>query len=97
MCLLQPENSEIENLKKCELEIAEAEWFDLKDAYEKLGGFNKFVFTKFLEQYENLPFQLDSKSTCKGNTIISEMIHSQYAHLNFNERVYSIGPANTFH
>lgn len=97
VCLLQPEDLEVVNLKKCELEIAEVKWFDLKDAYEILGGFNKYVFTKFLEQYENLPFQLNSESICKGNTIISEMIHSQYAHLNLKERVYSLGPANIFH
>lgn len=97
VCLLQPLDLEGADLQKCEVEIAELRWFDLEEAYAHLGGFNKYVFERFLEQYEDLPFQLEkSESKVKGNTINSEMINSHYAHLNFQERVYSLGPTNQF-
>lgn len=112
VCLLQPADLEGEGegdggdgeggseqqLKKCDLEIAELRWFDLEEAYSLLGGFNKFVLERFLSQYEGLPLQLLSRdeTVCKGSTVNSEMINSHYGHLNFNERVYAVGPIHQF-
>lgn len=99
VCLLYPEDYKDSNLqvKKCDLEIEDCRWFELEEAFSNLGGFNKYVFERFLEQFDNLPFPIGKSETAtKGSTINSEMIHSQYAHLALKERVYSLGTIKPF-
>ena len=96
VCLLYPQDLANFELKKCDIEIADCRWFDLKEAQEKLCGFNKYVFEKFITQFDHPSFTPLSNNENKGHTINSEVIVSRYGHIERNERVYSLGTIVSF-
>ncbi|KAH9528150.1 hypothetical protein DERF_002119 [Dermatophagoides farinae] len=88
VCLLSPikQSSKIET---CQIEIDDCRWFPLSEARQHLCGFNRYVFEEFLKQYSFVEYCNDCKDSL-GDTIQTEIIHSQYGPFKRDERVYSV-------